>query len=132
MPPTPAMEAAETSRSWQSVGQHMRFTARWEALAATYLRDVFGLTANADIPPFIAVHIRRGDFEWAHGFTGVEKFRTAVDRVRQQLAEHSTKASSVESAFERPGHLDWHTASARPLEMRVVVTTDSEDPVFVR
>lgn len=45
---------------WAAIGRHMRFQPSLVRLADDYLRHVFGLQAGDDLPPFFAVHIRRG------------------------------------------------------------------------
>ncbi|KAF7298640.1 hypothetical protein MIND_00811100 [Mycena indigotica] len=53
----------EWSAAWRLVGQHLHWTPQILSLSDDYLRHAFGLEAtNAPIPPFIAVHVRRGDF----------------------------------------------------------------------
>lgn len=45
---------------WQSVGQYMRFQPALVRLADDYLRYLFGTPRDNPLPPFFAVHIRRG------------------------------------------------------------------------
>ncbi|BGP14734.1 hypothetical protein JCM10213v2_002685 [Rhodosporidiobolus nylandii] len=70
---------------WIDAGQYLRFSAELEQLADIYLLSLFDATSSKDIPPFITVHIRRGDFSAARGLTSLDKFTDAVDRVREKL-----------------------------------------------
>ncbi|GAA5943703.1 hypothetical protein JCM3775_001341 [Rhodotorula graminis] len=67
---------------WLQAGQFLRFSTHLEELATIYLQDLFG---TVTIPPFIAVHLRRGDFQSARGLTSLEAFTDAVQRVRDRL-----------------------------------------------
>ncbi|RSH80169.1 hypothetical protein EHS25_007274 [Saitozyma podzolica] len=61
---------------WGTIARHMRFQPALIRLADDYLRYTFGLGPGQEVPPFFAVHIRRGDFpddwlamsvnQWAH------------------------------------------------------------------
>ncbi|KAF9472441.1 hypothetical protein BDN70DRAFT_818661, partial [Pholiota conissans] len=51
--------------AWRLVGRHLTFTDTMKELGRTYLRWAFNITdpwTSLDLPPFIAVHIRHGDF----------------------------------------------------------------------
>jgi hypothetical protein len=45
---------------WQSVGQYLKFQPALVRLAEDYLRYLFGTLRDKPLPPFFAVHIRRG------------------------------------------------------------------------
>ncbi|KAG8939151.1 hypothetical protein FRC03_006517 [Tulasnella sp. 419] len=47
---------------WNQVGKHVRFSQKVEDVAMFYLRKVFNVARNKDVPPFISVHVRRTDF----------------------------------------------------------------------
>ncbi|GLB37406.1 putative GDP-fucose protein O-fucosyltransferase [Lyophyllum shimeji] len=49
------------SPAWRFVGHHLKFTHPVTELAKQYVRKALRVTAG-EIPPFIAVHARRGDF----------------------------------------------------------------------
>ncbi|KAL6310144.1 hypothetical protein BKA93DRAFT_721989 [Sparassis latifolia] len=54
--------------AWRFVTKYLRWTKGIEALTALYLRRAFDLTTTAEIPPYIAIHVRHGDFRnwcWA-------------------------------------------------------------------
>lgn len=44
--------------AWAAVGNRMRFSPGIERIGEMYLREILGV--RGDVPPFIAVHIRRG------------------------------------------------------------------------
>jgi len=53
------------SPAWQSIGRHLKFTQPMLDLSLEYLRRVFLVyESNYELPPFIAVHVRRGDFSY--------------------------------------------------------------------
>ncbi|KAJ7665222.1 hypothetical protein DFH06DRAFT_1323617 [Mycena polygramma] len=67
--------ARDYSPAWRYVGQHMRWTAALEQLGHQYVRHTLQLHADEPIPPFIAVHARRDDFQnWCGDFTPEECF----------------------------------------------------------
>ncbi|KAH9944221.1 uncharacterized protein BXZ73DRAFT_87164 [Epithele typhae] len=47
---------------WRNVLRHLHWTERIETITQVYLRNIFALPDDTTIPPFIAVHARRGDF----------------------------------------------------------------------
>lgn len=53
------------SPAWQSIGRHLKFTQPMLRLGQEYLRTAFGVhKSQRELPPFIAVHVRRGDFAY--------------------------------------------------------------------
>ncbi|KIY43900.1 hypothetical protein FISHEDRAFT_77825 [Fistulina hepatica ATCC 64428] len=48
--------------TWNIVGRHVHFSEDVNMLVYAYLRKVFGVQKDWQIPPFITVHIRHGDF----------------------------------------------------------------------
>lgn len=79
------------SPAWRYVGQHMRWTAALEKLADEYIRDSLRLGTHDPIPPFIAIHARRDDFQgWCGDFTNDECFASLsviARRVNEVKAE---------------------------------------------
>ncbi|GAA5887934.1 hypothetical protein JCM5296_001501 [Sporobolomyces johnsonii] len=71
--------------SWISVGQHLHFNPAVEAHADEYLMRLFDVAAPAQIPPFISIHLRRGDFKEFAGFTALEQYTAALERARATL-----------------------------------------------
>ncbi|KIO17268.1 hypothetical protein M407DRAFT_33068 [Tulasnella calospora MUT 4182] len=53
--------------TWDLVGTNMRFTRRMDLLATSLLRRIFDLKQFDVVPPFISVHIRRGDLDYFCG-----------------------------------------------------------------
>ncbi|KAF8174304.1 hypothetical protein K438DRAFT_120958 [Mycena galopus ATCC 62051] len=52
----------DISPAWQGVGRHMHWAPKLQDVGANYTRETLGLGVGERIPPYIAVHIRRGDF----------------------------------------------------------------------
>ncbi|KAI0690908.1 hypothetical protein BC835DRAFT_157933 [Cytidiella melzeri] len=48
--------------AWRYVGKHLRWTERLENIAASYVREALSLGAHSNIPPYISIHVRHGDF----------------------------------------------------------------------
>ncbi|KAJ6600492.1 hypothetical protein DFH09DRAFT_970353 [Mycena vulgaris] len=56
---------SDFSPAWHLVGQHLHWVPFLEGLAQDYLRAALYLPRTAPVPPYIAVHVRHGDFaEW--------------------------------------------------------------------
>jgi len=50
---------------WQSIARHLKFTQPMLDLGQEYLRRAFLIhESDNELPPFIAVHVRRGDFAY--------------------------------------------------------------------
>ncbi|KAI5480744.1 hypothetical protein MNV49_007150 [Pseudohyphozyma bogoriensis] len=80
----------ESGAPWREVGQHLRFTPRVEAVKMGYLRRIFKVPVGRDrIPPFISVHIRRGDFATYKGnsMLSLSRYQEGVEEVRRLLRE---------------------------------------------
>ncbi|KAJ7608219.1 hypothetical protein FB45DRAFT_946997 [Roridomyces roridus] len=52
----------EKSAAWHSVGEHMTWSKEVRNAGEKYTRQTLGIEEGEAIPPYIAVHIRRGDF----------------------------------------------------------------------
>ncbi|KAG5649844.1 hypothetical protein H0H81_001801 [Sphagnurus paluster] len=48
--------------AWRFVGQHLHWTPQIEQLANQYVRRAIGSLEDQPTPPWIAIHVRRGDF----------------------------------------------------------------------
>ncbi|KAK7021935.1 hypothetical protein VNI00_017164 [Paramarasmius palmivorus] len=77
--------------AWKMVGRHLRFREDLNEIARGYLRRAFQLEDEESIPPFIAVHIRRGDFV-CHGEgecddTPMDIYGRVVEQVKDELLE---------------------------------------------
>ncbi|KAF5321847.1 hypothetical protein D9619_001469 [Psilocybe cf. subviscida] len=83
------------SPAWREVGRHLTFTREMQALARSYMTRAFGLPAGTEhIPPFIALHIRHGDFSGqcsksgddAKCFPPLSVYARHVDDIKSELA----------------------------------------------
>ena len=48
--------------AWKTIGQFMRWNARVDAVTDDFVRFTFDLPDDRPLPPYIGIHIRRGDF----------------------------------------------------------------------
>ncbi|GAA6002968.1 O-fucosyltransferase family protein [Rhodotorula paludigena] len=71
--------------SWINAGQYLHFNDAVEQRADEYLMALFGVSRPSAVPPFITIHLRRGDFKEFTGFTALEKYVAALERVRERL-----------------------------------------------
>ncbi|KAG8858396.1 hypothetical protein FRB96_005281 [Tulasnella sp. 330] len=106
------------SPAWRFVGKHLRWSERVLRVVNTTLRKLWDVPEEQDIPKYIAIHLRHGDF--GNGCNGVKETCFAplsviaeyVERVREQLLERS-------SSSDPPEKFD-----------RVLLTSDEKDPAF--
>ncbi|KAJ7880783.1 hypothetical protein B0H14DRAFT_1534461 [Mycena olivaceomarginata] len=103
------------STAWRFVGQYLHWNPRIEELARAYLRRAFGVAPGAPLPPYIAIHVRRGDFAgWC----------PTTRPVHECLAPLSAYARRVEEVREE-------LQRARGVEVqRVVLTSDETDATW--
>ncbi|KZT30814.1 hypothetical protein NEOLEDRAFT_1174185 [Neolentinus lepideus HHB14362 ss-1] len=59
---TPFEFEKDFSPAWREVATHMHWTDRLQEITNGYIRKAFELPEGADIPPYIAIHVRHGDF----------------------------------------------------------------------
>ena len=97
---------------WTAIGQYLHFLPSVHAMADTVLREIMQLAAGQAIPPFIAVHLRRGDFGTVR--TQVAPFAQAVEEIRGRLDE------APDGRWRGRAH-----------ELSVVAATDGVDPAFL-
>lgn len=98
-----------------------RLTRRWGG----------GSTANrrAKVPPFISMHLRRGDFKDFTGFTPLESYKIALERVRERL---QVRLDDPEG-WSGPTRETFKHHGVPASEYAVVVTTDEAgDSDFVK
>ena len=124
--------------SWRETGRHLRFTADIEREVSTALRTLLGVGKNADIPPFIAMHIRRGDFATTPGLglASVDTYAEALVQLSRDLDAYprfvSLRPSPVHpSVPARPGWTAFDRTQTRAGDLPVVVATDETDPRFL-
>ncbi|BGP19271.1 hypothetical protein JCM10213_008211 [Rhodosporidiobolus nylandii] len=108
--------------SWMNVGQYLRFNADVEQRADEYLMKLFGVSSPAKIPPFITVHLRRGDFKDFAGFTSLDKYISALQRVRTSLQARL----DAPDAFSGPGRAHFRHFGLKAEDYAVVATTDED------
>ncbi|KDR85480.1 hypothetical protein GALMADRAFT_53717 [Galerina marginata CBS 339.88] len=82
------------SPAWMFVGQHMHWTSRLEKLTDEYLRRAFGTQENEPTPPWIAIHVRHGDFSNYCGdlphedcYASLSVLGRRVDEAKQEILE---------------------------------------------
>ncbi|GAA5895783.1 hypothetical protein JCM6882_001380 [Rhodosporidiobolus microsporus] len=116
--------------SWMNVGQHLRFNDAVESRADEYLAHLFGVASPAQIPPFITIHLRRGDFKDFTGFTSLDKYKSALTRVQAALQKRLDDPVN----WTGPGRRAFRTfGKLRAEEYAVVATTDeSGESEFVK
>ncbi|GAA5821649.1 hypothetical protein JCM11251_000952 [Rhodosporidiobolus azoricus] len=108
--------------SWMNVGQHLRFNDKVEAEADRYLMSLFNVNSPKKIPPFITIHLRRGDFKDFTGFTPLSKYQAALARVQAALQKRLDDPEN----WTGPGRRAFRTfpGYARAEDYAVVATTD--------
>ncbi|KAJ7693209.1 hypothetical protein B0H17DRAFT_933192 [Mycena rosella] len=99
------------SPAWRFVGTHLHWTPKIEALAAEYLRVAFGLAPASLVPPYIAIHARRGDFDRACG-------AVPRDDCLAPLSAFARRVAEVRAELKTKRKID---------VVRVVMTSDEAD-----
>jgi len=99
--------------AWNFVGRHATWNAKLQKLGLSYIHRALGLKDDGEIPPYIAVHARRGDF--LTGACGVTDPEACFNHMNV-YAEH---VASVNKTLASKGiHVPKHN---------VLVTSDEED-----
>jgi len=83
------------SPAWSFVGQYMHWNADLEAISDQYVRRAVGVSDdNTPTPPWIAIHVRHGDFaNWCGNipvedcFAPISVLARRVEEVRQEILE---------------------------------------------
>ncbi|KAJ7035805.1 hypothetical protein C8F04DRAFT_1221063 [Mycena alexandri] len=106
--------AQDLSPAWQDVGRHMHWTPALEEIAVKHTRQTLGLEPEAEIPPYIAVHVRRRDFSiWCN----ID--RIPLDKCFPPVSAYERQVHAIQiQIFEDKG------VSAD----RVIITSDERDP----
>ncbi|GAA6040228.1 hypothetical protein JCM8097_004194 [Rhodosporidiobolus ruineniae] len=112
-------------RAWKEVGRHLHFIPEVQEVADEYLLRIFGVKRVEDVPPYISVHVRRGDFKNFHGntFTPLSNYAASVSDIRRQLQD---RLDNPRSKAEREGKPALKRFSTPPSEYAVLVTSDEE------
>lgn len=133
----PLIDAGEDV-SWAETGRHLRFRAPIESAVSATLRTLLDLGPGAAIPPFIGLHIRRGDFATTPGLglASVETYVEALGQVRERLDAsprfQPPRPSPIHpSVPARPGWTAFDRTRMRARDLPVVVATDETDPRFL-
>ncbi|KAJ7142920.1 hypothetical protein C8R44DRAFT_726217 [Mycena epipterygia] len=101
------LEAEDLSPAWQAVGKHIHFTSEIQEIAASYTRRILTVEPHEPIPPYIAVHVRQGDFGiWCNiggvtveqCFAPLDAFVRRVEEVREEIANRTGITSDEESS----------------------------------
>ncbi|KAJ7173651.1 hypothetical protein C8R46DRAFT_119249 [Mycena filopes] len=104
----------DLSPVWRFVGQYMHWHPKITRLAEMYTRHAFDLAPRASIPPYIAVHARRTDFNiWCEGVPDSEcyiELSAIIKRVEEVKAEILAR-KGVTIAY-------------------VIITSDESDPAW--
>ncbi|KAG6837843.1 hypothetical protein H0H93_016211 [Arthromyces matolae] len=98
--------------AWRLIGQHLRFTDSILALGKGYVRRALQVT-SAEIPPFITVHARRGDF--------VHQCWDVPTACLAPISAYARRVKEIQgSLFVKSG-----------IEVtEVIITSDEKDPAF--
>lgn len=109
-------ELAPSDPVWDTVGRHLHFNARTDALADEVLANLLG---SPDVP-FVAVHIRQGDF-------------VDLGRASNATAPYIAGVHVVQEEIVKRRGVPWwayRIASNKPLP--VLFATDSTEAAFIR
>ncbi|KAI8983184.1 hypothetical protein BD414DRAFT_547951 [Trametes punicea] len=109
------------SPMWREVMVHAHWTPSLEELARGYLRRLFRLRDDAEIPPFIAIHARRGDFSGWCGtvpqeecFAPLSAFARRVAEVQEEVrARHGVDVQHVIMTGDEQDPLWWASVEER-------------------
>ncbi|KDE08431.1 hypothetical protein MVLG_01466 [Microbotryum lychnidis-dioicae p1A1 Lamole] len=111
--------------TWKEVGQHIHFNDEVRDTVDQYLARLFDVTSPKEIPPYLSVHLRRGDFAaFAGGYTKLEGYLAAIKRVQAKLQLRIDDPSSWTS----PGksHFTPRSRSNVVVNFPIVATTDED------
>ncbi|KAI0652041.1 hypothetical protein C8Q79DRAFT_899165 [Trametes meyenii] len=103
--------------TWRYVMSHLHWTERIETIASLYVRQVFNVPVEAEMPPYIAVHVRHGDFaNWCWAAEKPEDCFAPLPVIARRVREVQ------EELYARRG-IDV------PMS-RVIITSDEQDPAW--
>ncbi|THH12795.1 hypothetical protein EW146_g7360 [Bondarzewia mesenterica] len=102
------------SPGWRFAVKHFRWTDRLQGIADGYLKRMFGVPEQGEVPPYIGVHLRHGDFINYCGDVPKEDCFAPLSAVARRVMEIR------EEVRERHGYTP----------ERVVVLSDEKDPAW--
>lgn len=108
--------------SWINAGQYLHFTSTVSHLTDLYLMQLFDVATPSKIPPFITIHLRRGDFKDFGGLTALEKYTAALVRVRAALQARLEDPYN----WRGPGRKHFRSFGIQASQYAVVTTTDEK------
>ncbi|KAL8278476.1 hypothetical protein RQP46_009166 [Phenoliferia psychrophenolica] len=109
--------------AWIHAGQYLHFTPEVESVADDFLLSLFEKETLAEVPPFISVHIRRGDFANTYHFTAIEEYIQGVDRIRARIQDRIDNPDSWDGPGKGKENFPPGVAAA---DYRVIFTSDEE------
>ncbi|KAI5476077.1 GDP-fucose protein O-fucosyltransferase [Pseudohyphozyma bogoriensis] len=107
--------------SWKEAMRYMYFNQDVEDHVDRYLMKIFNVRSPSKIPPFISVHLRRGDFKEFAGLTALEKYEKAVERVRDKLQK---RLDDGPRTWRGPGKRFFRNWGIKASDYQVLTTTD--------
>lgn len=120
LPLEPLIEGEDTA--WEEVGQYAHFSSQVEAQADQYLLHLFNVTSLNQIPPFITIHLRRGDFKAFTGLTALDFYIKALERVRERLQ----KRINAPESWRGPSRKEFKTFEGYEAKDYAIVATSDE------
>ncbi|KZT02434.1 uncharacterized protein LAESUDRAFT_815288 [Laetiporus sulphureus 93-53] len=103
------------SPAWRFVGTHMHWTQDMQNLADAYVLYAFGLPEDAEVPPYIAIHQRHGDFK-NYCYEGDPDCFASIEVITRRVREVQDELR-VRKGIEIP-------------DTRVIMTSDESDPAW--
>ncbi|KAJ7138652.1 hypothetical protein C8R46DRAFT_1361718 [Mycena filopes] len=106
-------DKADISTAWQDVGRHMHWTPALHEIARNYTRQTLGIDAAQEIPPYIAVHVRHGDFTIWCNIDGIP-----LSRCFAPISKYAERVAEIRAEILKDTGVDID---------RVIVTSDEVD-----
>ncbi|KAI0719978.1 hypothetical protein C8T65DRAFT_634490 [Cerioporus squamosus] len=102
---------------WRKVLRYFRWTKRIDMMAALYVKQIFGLELEAELPPYIAIHVRHGDFRnWCWQAENPDDCFAPLSVIARRVREVQEELRA-RKGIEVP--MD-----------RVIITSDESDPAW--
>ncbi|KAH9937279.1 uncharacterized protein B0H18DRAFT_1081519 [Fomitopsis serialis] len=74
--------------AWRFVGKHMHWVPELQELTYVYVRRALGLAEDAEVPPYIAIHQRHGDFKnWCPDPDNTEDCFAPISAIARRVRE---------------------------------------------